>query len=67
MSLPNIDGLTARVRREDRGVASVVVVNRDDWGERQRFTLAHELGHWLSTRDRKSTKRKPHIVSPARS
>ena len=47
MSLPNIDGLTARVRREDRGVASVVVVNRDDWGERQRFTLAHELGHMV--------------------
>ncbi len=45
MSLPNIDGLTARVRREDKGVASVVVVNQDDWGERQRFTLAHELGH----------------------
>ncbi len=45
MSLPNIDGLTARVRREDRSLASVVVVNRDDWGERQRFTLAHELGH----------------------
>ena len=44
-SLPNIDGLTARVRREDRSVASVVVVNRGDWGERQRFTLAHELGH----------------------
>ncbi len=45
MSLANIDGLTARVRREDRSVASVVVVNRNDWGERQRFTLAHELGH----------------------
>ena len=45
MSLANIDGLTARVRREDRSVASVVVVNRDDWGERQRFTLVHELGH----------------------
>ena len=47
MNLPNIDGLTARVRREDRGVASVVVVNREDWGERQRFTLAHELGHMV--------------------
>ena len=45
MSLTNIDGLTARVRREGTSVASVVVVNRDDWGERQRFTLAHELGH----------------------
>ena len=45
MSLTNIDGLAARVRRERTSVASVVVVNRDDWGERQRFTLAHELGH----------------------
>ena len=47
MSFPNIDGLTARVRLEDRGVASVVVVNHDNWGERQRFTLAHELGHMV--------------------
>ncbi|MYK31265.1 MAG: ImmA/IrrE family metallo-endopeptidase, partial [Boseongicola sp. SB0670_bin_30] len=47
MGLPNVDGLTARVRREDRSVASVVVVNREDWGERQRFTLAHELGHMV--------------------
>ena len=47
MSLSKIDGLTARVRREDRSVASVVVVNKDDWGERQRFTLAHELGHMV--------------------
>ncbi len=47
MSLTNIDGLTARVRREDRSVAPVVVVNREDWGERQRFTLAHELGHMV--------------------
>ena len=45
MSITNINGLTARVRREGTSVASVVVVNRDDWGERQRFTLAHELGH----------------------
>ena len=26
---------------------SVVVVNRKNWGERQRFTLAHELGHLI--------------------
>ena len=45
MRLPNFDGLTARVRRKGSGVASVVVVNCEDWGERQRFTLAHELGH----------------------
>jgi len=47
MSLTNIDGLTARVRREDKSIASVVVVNQEDWGERQRFTLAHELGHMV--------------------
>lgn len=40
-----IDGLTARVRRAGKGAAPVIVVNRQDWGERQRFTLAHELGH----------------------
>ncbi len=45
MPLANIDGLTAQVRREDRSVASVIVVNRRDCGERQRFTVAHELGH----------------------
>ena len=47
MNLTNIDGFAARVRREDRSVASVVVVNRGDWGERQRFTVAHELGHMV--------------------
>ena len=47
MPLANIDGLTARVRREDQSIALVIVVNRQDWGERQRFTLAHELGHMV--------------------
>ena len=47
MGLTNIDGLTARVRREDGSVASGVVVNQEDRGERQRFTLAHELGHMV--------------------
>ena len=47
MPLANIDGLTAGVRREDRSVASVIVINRRDWGERQRFTAAHELGHMV--------------------
>ena len=45
VDLSTIDGLTARVRRGDRTAAAVVVVNRAAWGERQRFTLAHELGH----------------------
>ena len=42
----NIDGLTARVSRNNRkATSSVIVVNRNQWGERQRFTIAHELGH----------------------
>ena len=45
--LRSVDGLTARVRREDGSVASVIVVNREHWGERQRFTIAHELGHMV--------------------
>ena len=45
MQSASIDGLTARVRRGGGEAASVVVVNAHHWGERQRFTLAHELGH----------------------
>ena len=45
VDLPTIDGLTASVRRGGGAASAVVVVNRATWGERQRFTLAHELGH----------------------
>lgn len=45
--LQNIDGLAAKVRRKDQMAARVVVVNRDAWSERKRFTLAHELGHMV--------------------
>ena len=47
MNLPAIDGLTACVRREKGDPASVIVVNRRIWGERQRFTVAHEIGHMV--------------------
>lgn len=47
MDLPDVDGLTARVRREKAEAASVIVVNQGDWGERQRFTVAHEIGHMV--------------------
>lgn len=43
--LTKIDGMTAKVRRDGHPVAPVVVVNANHWGERQRFTAAHELGH----------------------
>lgn len=45
--LRSVDGLAAKVRREDGITASVIVVNRRHWGERQRFTIAHELGHMV--------------------
>lgn len=45
VDLTNIDGLMARVRRAGKSAVPVIVVNGKDWGERQRFTLAHELGH----------------------
>ena len=47
IDLADIDGLTARARRGGADVVSVIVVNRHVWGERQRFTLAHELGHMV--------------------
>lgn len=43
--LNTIGGLTAYARRGASRVASVIVVNFRDAGERQRFTLTHELGH----------------------
>jgi len=43
----NIAGLTARVRRANEDVVSVIVVNGQECGERQRFTISHELGHLM--------------------
>jgi Zn-dependent peptidase ImmA (M78 family) len=40
-----IDGMTAHVRRTDGAVLPVIVVNASHHGERQRFTLGHELAH----------------------
>ena len=37
--------MTARVWRKNGPTLPVIVVNRLHSGERQRFTLAHELGH----------------------
>ena len=47
---PMMDGLggfTAHVRREDSEEAPVIVVNGNHGGERQRFTIAHEIGHLM--------------------
>lgn len=45
--LTDIDGMTAMVRRKEAVFAPVIVVNADHWGERQRFTAAHEIGHLM--------------------
>ena len=50
--LGNIDGMTAKVRRRENTFAPVIVVNADHWGERQRFTAAHELGHLMMSVNR---------------
>jgi Zn-dependent peptidase ImmA (M78 family)/transcriptional regulator with XRE-family HTH domain len=48
IDLSEIDGLTAKVRRNTGDVIPVIVVKRNAWSERKRFTLAHELGHMLT-------------------
>jgi len=40
-----VSGLMCVARRSKGENVPVIIVNRDDTGERQRFTLAHELGH----------------------
>jgi Zn-dependent peptidase ImmA (M78 family)/DNA-binding XRE family transcriptional regulator len=40
-----VDGLSCRVRRADGDVVPVIVCSDEKSIERQRFTLAHELGH----------------------
>lgn len=41
----SISGMTARVQRRSGRSVPVIVINANHPGERQRFTLAHELGH----------------------
>ena len=43
----NIDGLAAQVHRSGGEPVRVIVIRRGVHGERQRFNLAHELGHMV--------------------
>ena len=45
--MDGIDGVTAYVRREDMEDVPVIVVNSNICGDRQRFTIAHEIGHLI--------------------
>lgn len=45
LPLGSLGGLAAQARRTRLPPVPFVVVNTGDWGERQRFTIAHELGH----------------------
>lgn len=41
----SVSGSKAFAKRRDKDAAALIVVNSQHNGERQRFTLAHELGH----------------------
>jgi Zn-dependent peptidase ImmA (M78 family) len=46
LDLPeNVSGVQAQVKTANGRVLPVIVLNRNHAGERQRFTLAHELAH----------------------
>src|SRR5215207_2777612 len=47
----NISGVMCWVRRKEGEAVPVIVVNAEHDGERQRFTLCHELGHLLLVAD----------------
>lgn len=47
LDTPGVDGMTGSIERPGRESLPVVVVNKSEYHERQRFTLAHELGHML--------------------
>jgi hypothetical protein len=48
---PNVAGMIARDRRRGGPSGFVITVNANDNRRRQRFTLAHEIGHFLLHRD----------------
>ena len=45
VDLGSVGGLAARAGRPSHPAVPLIVVNATNWGERQRFTIAHELGH----------------------
>lgn len=44
---PRVDGLAARVKRDGHPSVPVIMIAKDAWSERKRFSLAHELAHQI--------------------
>lgn len=42
---PHVDGLAATIEREGHSAVQVIMIAKDAWAERKRFSLAHELAH----------------------
>lgn len=54
LALPaSVSGLACLARRTRGALVPVIVINKADTGERQRLTLAHELGHLVLAIDEK--------------
>lgn len=47
IDLDKIDGLAAKASHKGHEGVRVIVVKRNTWSERKRFSLAHELGHMV--------------------
>jgi len=41
----NTSGFTGEAHSSDKEDIPFIIINKDDWSERKRFNLAHELGH----------------------
>ena len=69
MSLDSVDGMTARARQRNRHRGNrssyVIVVNAEKPGDRQRFTMAHELGHMVLEAPPESAEKAAHQFAAA--
>jgi Zn-dependent peptidase ImmA (M78 family) len=69
IELTDIAGMAAEVRRSRGAAIPIVVISKNDWSERKRFTLAHEVAHMVmdvtSLTDEKTVERAAHRFAGA--